>query len=62
MKKFVYLIIVAFFMISIASCGSAVSAKKESQNQVAGYTLKNKKEIMEQKILHKKTKTIITKP
>jgi len=62
MKKFVYLLIVAFIAISITSCGSAVSAKKESQYQVAGYTLKNKKEIMEQKILYKKSKTIITVP
>ena len=62
MKKFVYLTIVAFFTISITSCGSTVSAQKESQYQVAGYTLKNKKEIMEHKILHKKTKTIVTIP
>jgi len=62
MKKLVYLLIVAFIAISFTSCGSAVSANKESQNQVAGYTLKNKKEIMEQKILYKSIKTIITVP
>ena len=62
MKKFINLIILVFFVISITSCGSSVSVKKESQYQVAGYTLKNKKEIMQQKILNKKAKTIITGP
>lgn len=62
MKKIIYLVITVFFILSITSCGSAESAKKESQYQVAGYTLKNKKEIMKHKILHKTSKTIITTP
>ncbi len=62
MKKIVYIAIVVIFIISLTSCGSAISAKNESKYQVAGYTLKNKTEIMEQKILHKKSKTIITAP
>ena len=62
MKKFVYIAIIVFLAISLTSCGSGISAKKNTQNEVAGYTLKNKKEIMEQKILHKKSKTIIVVP
>ena len=62
MIKFVYIVFFAFFAISFTSCGSMTSAHKASQNEVAGYTLKNKKEIMEQKILNKTTKTIITTP
>ncbi len=62
MKKIAYIAFTIIFAVSLASCGAGVSAKKASQNEVAGYTLKNKKEIMEQKILHKKSKTIIATP
>jgi len=65
MAKFVYLIVTLFLAVSLTSCGagcSAKSAKKETSKEIAGYTLKNKKEIMEQHILHKKSKIIVVKP
>lgn len=62
MRNLIYIAITVFLVISLSSCGAGVSAKRATQNEVAGYTLKNKKEIMEQKILHKKSKTIIVLP
>ncbi len=62
MKKFIYIAIVVFFSVSLTSCGSAMSAKKASENEVTSYTLKNKKEIMERKVLHKRSKIIIATP
>ncbi len=65
MKKFVYLLFTLFLAVSFTSCGagcSAKSAKSKTNKEIASYTLKNKKEIMEQQILHKKRKTIIVKP
>ena len=65
MAKFVYIIFTLFLVVSLTSCGAgcaAKSAKKETSKEIASYTLKNKKEIMEQQILHKKGKTIIVKP
>ncbi len=62
MKKFVYIAFTVFFAVSLTSCGAGVAVKAKSKHQVAGYTLKNKKEIMEQKILHKKSKTIVVLP
>jgi hypothetical protein len=46
----------------LTSCGSSVAIQKDSKASLAGYTLKNKKELMEQKILNKKSKTIIAIP
>ncbi len=66
MTKFVYIIFTLFLAISLTSCGAGCSAKKAekkaAKKEVASYTLKNKKEIMEQQILHKKNKTIIVIP
>tara|TARA_R110000787_G_scaffold285949_1_gene402827 strand:+ start:15533 stop:15721 length:189 start_codon:yes stop_codon:yes gene_type:complete len=62
MKKFIYIVTVLFFAISLTSCGSSVAIQKDSKASLAGYTLKNKKELMEQKILNKKSKTIIAIP
>ena len=62
MKKFVYIAIAVFIAVSLTSCRSGLSVKKTNEYEVAGYTLKNKKEIMEQKILHKKNKSIIVNP
>jgi len=59
MKKFVYIAIIVCFAISLTSCGAGASVKANDNDKVAGYTLKNKKEIMEQQILHKKSKTSI---
>ena len=46
-----------------ASCGGSSAAKQnDSKTSFAAYTLKNKKELMEQKILNNKSKTIIAIP
>ena len=62
MKKFIYIITVLCFTVSLTSCGSSVAIQTDSENQVLSYTLKNKKELMEQKILNKKNKTIVAIP
>jgi len=54
----VTLILIAVLGTSLTSCSSA----KTYQEDVAGYTLKNKKELMQQKILNKKCKTVIATP
>jgi len=51
-----------FFTVSLVSCGSMTSINTQKPEQVAGYTLKNKKELMEYKILHKKSNAIIATP
>ncbi|MFT4669427.1 MAG: molybdate-binding protein [Ulvibacter sp.] len=61
MKNIIYLGIALILTVSVSSCGS-VSAIQKSENEVAGYTLKNKKELMQQKVLNKKVKTIIALP
>ena len=43
------------------SCATTSSTQK-SENELAGYTLKNKKELMEQKVLCKTEKTVIAQP
>lgn len=62
MKKFVYIAIAVFLTVSLTSCGAGVSAKRATQQELAGYTLKNKKELMERKILYKKSETMIVLP
>ena len=62
MKKIIYIVAVLCFAISLTSCGSSVAIQEDSRASFAGYTLKNKKELMEQKILNKKSKTIIAIP
>jgi hypothetical protein len=49
------------FAVTISSC-SATTAIKKGDNDVAGFTLKNKKELMEQEVLNKKVKTVIVLP
>jgi len=61
MKKIVYLVIALIFIVSMSSCGAAGSIEK-NENEVAGYTLKNKKELMQQKILNTQNKTLIACP
>ncbi len=60
MKKFIY-IFIAIVTITFTSCGTTANIKK-SEADVAGYTLKNKKELMQQKILHMNSKTVIAVP
>jgi len=62
MKNLVNIVVIVFLIFSLTSCGSGVSAKRGSKYEVAGYTLKNKKEIMERKVLYKKSKTMIVLP
>ena len=61
MKNIIYLGIALILTASVSSCGSVASIQK-SENDVAGYTLKNKKELMQQKVLNKKNKIIIALP
>ena len=61
MKKVFICIGVIFCSISILSCASS-GAIKSTEDKLAGYTLKDKKELMEQKILHKKSKTVLATP
>ena len=61
MKNLLIVVIVAVFSASMTSCGTT-AAMHENQKEVAGYTLKNKKQLLEQKILNKKLKTVIAQP
>ncbi|PVW17232.1 hypothetical protein [Marixanthomonas spongiae] len=61
MKKAAIIVLGAFFILSAASCATANSAKK-NETEIAGYTLKNKKELMQQKILNRKKKSVIATP
>ena len=61
MKKLVYIVTLLIFAVSFTSCGTTSAIKKE-QTEVAGYTLKDKKEQFQQKIASKKTKTVIATP
>jgi hypothetical protein len=61
MKRIVFLVIAIVFTASVSSCGSTAVIKKNN-DEVAGYTLKNKKELMEQKVLNKKVKTVVALP
>jgi len=57
----IFIVATVVLTISMTSCGSAVNLKS-NDNDVAGYTLKNKTELLEQKILNKKSKTVIAIP
>ncbi|QIE60192.1 hypothetical protein G5B37_11655 [Rasiella rasia] len=61
MKKIIYTLAIVAFAMSFTSCKS-VSAVQKEQNEIAGYTLKNKKELFQQKVLHKKIKTVVVTP
>jgi len=61
MKKVVFILMAALFTVTFSSCG--VSQKIQQQgDEVAGYTLKNNTELLEQKILNKKSKTVLATP
>ncbi len=52
--------LIAVIGVSLTSCAAPM---KIDQNQsVSGYTLKDKKELMYQKIANKKAKTVLTTP
>ncbi len=65
MKTIKYIIVTLILIIvltaGLTSCGTAVNVKDDT-NEVAGYTLKNKAELMQQKILNKKNKSILATP
>ena len=61
MKKIIFLAVAVIFTLSLSSCGG-VSAIQKSDTELIVYTLKNKKELMQQKILHKKIKTVVVAP
>tara|TARA_R100000988_G_C3992632_1_gene163716 strand:+ start:522 stop:821 length:300 start_codon:yes stop_codon:yes gene_type:complete len=61
MKKLVYIIAITVFAVSFTSCGASRNFQKEN-TEVAGYTLKGKKEQFQQKIASKKVKTVIATP
>jgi hypothetical protein len=60
-KHFITIFILAVLLGSgLTSCASA-NIKKDTE-EVAGYTLKNKAELMQQKILNTKKKTVLVTP
>ncbi len=61
MKKFIYIVTVLCFAISLTSCGSSVAIQNDTKESLS-YTLKNKTELMEQKICNKNSKTIVAIP
>ncbi len=65
MKTFKYiivaLIIAVVLLAGLTSCGSAIQTQN-TENDVMAYTLKNKTELMQQKILNKKVKTVVATP
>jgi hypothetical protein len=61
MKNLMYITMLLAFAVFTASCG-AVDKVQKDETEIAGYTLKNKKELMQQKILAKQSKTIIAIP
>ncbi|MCW5521087.1 hypothetical protein J1N09_14660 [Aureitalea sp. L0-47] len=61
MKRFIYILAILISSATLFSCGTSVHTIKK-ENEVAGYTLKNKKELMQQKILQKKKKTVVAQP
>jgi hypothetical protein len=48
-------------MAAFTSCAAPLSIQ-ENEDQLAAYTLKNKKELMQQKIANKKCKIVIASP
>lgn len=61
MKKTIFILAAVIFTATFTSCGTTQNIKNLDA-EVAGYTLKNKKELMEQKILNKNSKTVLTIP
>jgi len=64
MKILKYLIVTIFvvvFSASFTSCATSNSIQNESEKAV-GYTVKNKKELMKQKIADRKCRTVIALP
>ena len=50
------------FIVVALAFASCATTQKTGESELAGYTLKNKKELMHQKVLHTKEKTVIAAP
>lgn len=61
MKKLLFIAMLLVFTVATTSCASVEKVQNE-ETEVAGYTLKNKKEQLQQKILNNKSKTIYAIP
>ena len=61
MKRVIYIAVIAVFAVSATSC-QTTSATQKANSELAGYTLKNKKELFQQKVLNKKPRTVIVTP
>jgi len=57
----VTLILVLVLMAAFTSCAAPLSIQ-ENEEQLVAYTLKNKKELMQQKIANKKCKIVVATP
>jgi hypothetical protein len=57
----VTIILVLVFSAALTSCAVPMTIQNDSE-KVAGYTLKNKKELMQQKIANKKCKIVVATP
>ena len=64
MKKIVYVALVLIFAISLTSCGSTVAVQElhKTQDEATSFTIKDKKEVMQKEIFHKRRSTIIAQP
>jgi len=59
MKQIFLIVFLFVFTVSFTSCATTSSA---TENEIAGYNLKSKKEQMHNKILHNKNKTLLACP
>jgi len=57
----VTLILILVLTAALTSCAAPISIQ-DNEDQIAAYTLKNKKELMQQKIANKKCKIVIATP
>lgn len=69
MKKLVYLIFILLFTINFASCGTVsalndlnVKELNKKEDNVTTFTLKDKEEVMQREISHRKRSTIVAQP
>jgi len=60
-KNIIATIFVVVFSASFTSCATSSSIQKESEKAVV-YTVKSKKELMQQKIADRKCRTVIALP
>lgn len=61
MKKAILILAAVVLTSTFMSCGTT-SSIKNSDTELAGYTLKSKTELMEQKILNTSSKKVIVTP